>query len=247
MQNQYHILNGDALKMQFPSSISGKILVMKECLIDGDVRGKTLSEFYQNRATYLSKTYKGSTNYFQKVVPEFQKMMTIPDGCTINLWFEYDLFCQVNLWFVLYLLKKHTNSMFLILPNSKSPYGFGEMNKTELKVAYEKKLGITLSERDLLNQLWKYYQQNNIEQLLSISAELGSKYQFLIPAIKAHQARLPNKNQLGRPKVAILEIMKDLGTKDFGLVFREFCKREGIYGFGDLQVKRIFDEVIHLS
>jgi hypothetical protein len=31
----------------------------------------------------------------------------------------------------------------------------------------------------------------------------------------------------------------------FGTVFQEFCKRESIYGFGDLQVKRIFDEVVH--
>jgi hypothetical protein len=37
--------------------------------------------------------------------------------------------------------------------------------------------------------------------------------------------------------------MEDLETDEFGPVFKEFNKRESIYGFGDLQVKRIFDEI----
>ena len=30
---------------------------------------------------------------------------------------------------------------------------------------------------------------------------------------------------------------------DFGIIFKEFCKREPIYGFGDLQVKRLLSEL----
>ncbi len=37
--------------------------------------------------------------------------------------------------------------------------------------------------------------------------------------------------------------MEGLQTQNFGLIFREFCKREGIYGFGDLQVKRLLEEI----
>ncbi|MGA1465893.1 MAG: hypothetical protein ACO363_09195, partial [Balneolaceae bacterium] len=34
------------------------------------------------------------------------------------------------------------------------------------------------------------------------------------------------------------------GQVNFGAVFREFQRREAIYGFGDLQVKRLFDAVM---
>jgi hypothetical protein len=44
----YHILNGDALKGQFPSEIPGQLIVARECLVDGDVSGESLSEFFRN-------------------------------------------------------------------------------------------------------------------------------------------------------------------------------------------------------
>jgi hypothetical protein len=39
--------------------------------------------------------------------------------------------------------------------------------------------------------------------------------------------------------------MDELGTTDFGLIFKEFNKREAIYGFGDLQVKRLLDGLLN--
>ena len=38
--------------------------------------------------------------------------------------------------------------------------------------------------------------------------------------------------------------MKASQSTDFGTVFRIFNQQESIYGFGDLQVKRIFDTII---
>jgi len=38
-KKQYHILNGDALKEQFPDRIKGKIIIARECLVDGNVTG----------------------------------------------------------------------------------------------------------------------------------------------------------------------------------------------------------------
>lgn len=49
----------------------------------------------------------------------------------------------------------------------------------------------------------------------------------------------------GRPIQSLITIMKELDTEEFGPVLREFNKRESIYGFGDLQVKRLFDEIIN--
>ncbi|GJM35445.1 MAG: hypothetical protein DHS20C18_44460 [Saprospiraceae bacterium] len=44
-EKQYHILNGDSLKEQFPENIQGEIIIARECLVDGSVKGRTLVEF----------------------------------------------------------------------------------------------------------------------------------------------------------------------------------------------------------
>lgn len=39
MTKQYHILNGTALKEQFPKQIPGERIIAKECMVDGSVNG----------------------------------------------------------------------------------------------------------------------------------------------------------------------------------------------------------------
>ena len=43
--------------------------------------------------------------------------------------------------------------------------------------------------------------------------------------------------------MSLIQIIKELKTEEFGPVFKEFNKRESIYGFGDLQVKRLFNQI----
>jgi len=46
MQQQYNILNGDSLRIQLPNTVSGEIIITRECLVDGDVSGETMEEFF---------------------------------------------------------------------------------------------------------------------------------------------------------------------------------------------------------
>lgn len=39
-----------------------------------------------------------------------------------------------------------------------------------------------------------------------------------------------------------MKIVEELNTKEFGSIYREFNRREAIYGFGDLQVKNMMDK-----
>jgi hypothetical protein len=55
--------------------------------------------------------------------------------------------------------------------------------------------------------------------------------------------RRTNENP-GRPSQSLIAIMNQFKTEDFDTVFREFSKREPIYGFGDLQVKRLLDQIL---
>ncbi|TRX60615.1 DUF1835 domain-containing protein [Fulvivirga sp. M361] len=245
MKEQYHILNGDALKDQFPKAIQGEIIVTRECLVEGSVKGDNLNELYTTRAKFLNESYGecSEQDYHRKVVTEFQKVLNIPQGAEVNLWFEDDLFCQVNFWFMVHLIRlfeKH-NSIFLVRPEKHGPYGFAGLTESMLISIYENR--ILLTELDQLADLWKFYQHNDTKKLLEIAEELESKYPFILAAVRAHMERIPTEGSLGRPGQSLIQIMKDLETEEFGPVFREFSKREAIYGFGDLQVKRLFDEV----
>jgi hypothetical protein len=248
MKNVYHILNGDSLKIQFPNSIFGNKIIARLCLVDGNVNGESLTKLFKIRAKFISNTYSFYTeqDYYNKTVTEIKKINIIPKNAEINLWFEDDLFCQVNFWFILNLI--HTNNIseniYIVRPKKNCEYNFGNMSKEELVKAYKRKIKFELSEINELSKLWKLYQQNKLDKMLDIANQLKKRYPFLNPAIKAHIDRIPKNRNLGRPKQTLIKIIKDLKTDNFEQVFNEFCKRESIYGFGDLQVKRMFDEII---
>jgi len=244
MTHQYHILNGDALKSQFPPSIKGEVIVTRECLVDGLVGGKSLEELFETRAEFIKKNYGATVvEYREKVVSEFDKIQIIKSGAEINLWFEDDLFCQVNFWFVLSLLQKSTkwNEIYLVRPTVHTRYGFGGLNHEELLSIYKNRTRLT--DINTLAALWELYQKGEVEQLQQKAEELVQPYPFILSAVKAHIDRIPTVDNRGRPTEALIQIMKELDTEDFGAIFQEFCKRESIYGFGDSQVKRLLDAI----
>lgn len=249
---QIHILNGDSLKEQFPTSITGEIIIMRECLVDGDVQGNTLDQLFANRARFLEsydEVPKGS--YFETSVPELTKIAEI--GMNKNqdqikevyCWFEEDLFCQVNFWFVLYLLTSQTNvnKIYFVRPKKGCEYSFSHMSQSELIASLNQCALIAPLEINILAKLWPCYQQQKFDEMMALNQLLPSQWQFLQSAIRAQIQRSPDESGLGRPERTLIQIMKELNTLNFGSVFQEFAKREAIYSFGDLQVKRIFDNL----
>jgi len=143
MTDPYHILNGDALREHFPEAMNNNLIVARECLVDGEVEGNTLEEIYLTRATFLSQNYGGTIkDYYDKTVPEFQKIIDLDDDVVVNLWFEDDLFCQVNFWFVVHLFVHHKkdNRLYLVRPKEHSSYGFGGLNADELMSIYRDRI-----------------------------------------------------------------------------------------------------------
>ena len=247
IKNEYHILNGDCLKEQFPNSIIGEKIIARLCLVDGNVKAETVKELFKIRAKFISETYSNYTekDYFSKTVTEVEKINGISKNAKINLWFEDDLYCQVNFWFIIYLISENYiyGNIFLIRPKKSSEYSFGRMTEEELVYSYQKKIKIEPSEIMELRKLWKLYQLNDFVKMFDIAKKLKNRFPFLFPAIIAHQERIPKNGNLGRPKQTLIQIIKDIKTDEFGKVFEEFCKREGIYGFGDLQVKRMLNQI----
>lgn len=247
MKKKYHILNGDSLKVQFPKQITGEIIIARECFVDGDVRGATLDELFKIRAKFITEFYGDHSieDYYTNSVSEFERIQKIPDKSEINLWFEDDLFCQVNFWFTVYLILNSTQecNVFLVRPDIHTQFGFGGLNELELVTVFKQKTQIT--ELVEISNLWSSYQKNDTNELIKVAKELGTKYPFIYKAVEAHLDRIPSENNPGRPVQSLLDIMNELETESFRTIFIEFNKRESIYGFGDLQVKRLYEEIIN--
>jgi len=242
--NHWHILNGDALLHQFPETLEGKQIVARECLITGDVQGEDLEAFFATRAIFIKSEFGESIETYDEIVKEeFLKLKVVGQDDEINLWFEDDLFCQVNFWFVCYLIHhfKLENKICLVRPELQNQFGFGGLSKDELVICFENRL--TLSSVIPFVQLWKAYVKHDLSELLKIAKKNEEEYPFLLAAIQAHIDRFPEKGE-GRPMQTLRKIIEEADDKSFPSVFKTFCAKESIYGFGDTQVKKFYDRII---
>jgi hypothetical protein len=83
----YHILNGDSLAGTFPKAkLLGEIIVARECLIEGDLHGDSLDEFWRTWSSYIGMTYQEQNRYYTEVAREFEKLIKAPANSEFNLW-----------------------------------------------------------------------------------------------------------------------------------------------------------------
>src|SRR5215203_3006847 len=164
----YNILNGDSLAYSFPDAkIEGDIIVVREALMDGDLSGDNLREFWRSRAIYHGST---EAEYHSRVAKEFEKIINAPDNTEFNLWFEYDLFCQVNMWFVISIInslpiKKKVFAVYTSYLDRTSKHfwnGFGPANSDELKVCYADRIPLNEADINFGHELWKAYKNSNL-------------------------------------------------------------------------------------
>lgn len=246
----YQVLNGDSLAYSFPDAkIEGDVIVVREGLIDGDLSGNNLNEFWQSRANYMGLT---EAEYHNNVVNEFAKIVTASDGSEFNLWFEYDLFCQVNMWFTISIInslpiKKKVYAVYTsYLDRTDKQFwnGFGPANSSELASCFANRIPFKDADLKLGQDLWTTYKSENLQELIRLAENQSSAFPYLQEVVKAHVDRFPEDGTKGRPEKLIEEIIQ-AGTEDFPNVFKEFWDKESIYGFGDIQIKQLYDKVMN--
>jgi hypothetical protein len=246
----YHILNGDCLSLQLKeANLSGEMIICRECLIEGPIDVDHLESFWAKRAEFIQQTHgDAAANYFTKVVSEFSKIESIPQGAEVCLWFEHDLFCQANMWFVLALMSAFQiqAEVFVVYPviqNVEDTWkGFGISDTTLLHEAYSRRIKMTVEDIELGLSLWHAYSLNDFDTLLQLAQTTTRAFNYLPEVCQAHVDRFPADHSLGRPERVIKEILAH-SPNDFTSVFQVFSQKEGIYGFGDTQVKAIYDRL----
>lgn len=222
----FHILNGDCLAEKFPNNLEGEIIIWREALIDGPVSD---NNFFENRKKFIKGNYDSESDYDELVVKEFQKMQNIPEDSDLFFWFEDDLFCQLNFWFLISSLNLNKKKIFRIFPKNKEK-GFAESDENDLLELFDSAKEINDTERKLISNLWADFQQNKLSK--EFSSEIVRNLEELITA---------NENRFnGTLENQIKEIQKN--AENFEDVFKIFNQKYTIYGFGDLQLKKCIDK-----
>lgn len=250
MKKIFHILNGDCLAEQLKeTSIAGEVIICREALISGDVKADSLEDFWKLRAESISGDYSiEKETYYEKTVSEFQKILNIPEHSEINLWFEDDLFCQTNMWFCLYLLSSKKNSrvyrIFPPIPENEDHWkGFSISSSEDLEKSLQSKVEFKEKDIELGINLWKAYQNQDKNSLSFLSENQSDGYNYLKEVIEAYFNTFPQNQTSTHPEIYVKELI-NAGLKDFKSVFEKFQQRFGIYGYGDLQVKKMYDKAL---
>ena len=238
-----HVLPGDATVDKFRASgIDGKFAVCREALIEGELSGETLPEFWENRARYLAGRYReAAESYHENVVREFAKLTALQSGSEINLWFEYELFCQTNMWFCLSLLSESAADIFRVAPvvllEDEIWEGFGNLSPDDMRKCFAGRVNLSHEDVELGAKLWSAYRNAEHKEL----ERLSSTNSLAFP--KLREVCMAAIEKESGPIEIVRQIVRD-GETDFEKVFGQFKKRAGVYGYGDAQVKKIWENLL---
>jgi len=240
-----HIHNGESSAHTLgKSEIGGEQFAFRDALIAGPTpTGLTSEDWRRVRTQHLSDAYGIDSQECERdLLRQEQKLAGFPDHEEVVLWFEHDLFCQVNLiylldWFSQRDLGKTKLSLICAssFPGIKNFRGLGQLNADQLASLFDSRHEVTTTEMELAAAAWDAYcspDPTTIETLLRNDA---SVLPFLRAALRGHLARFPSvRNGLGRIENRGLELIHT-GLKEFVRLFPKFGDAEPVYGLGDFQ------------
>ena len=245
-----HITNGNVLTDYLKElGYKDDILTWQEMLCEGPTIPKIDSEeFFEIRADFLKSYYdiEVDTN---ELKDELSKLDDVEKYSEINLWFEYDLFCHINLIGVINLLhqKEIEKPLYLIcsgrVEGEKSLKGLGELSPDQIEQHYNDKVLLTQDDKDLAIALWRTYcgKDHNILKPYIVT---NSNFKYMSNCLKAHLKRFPHqKSGLSVLEDNILRLIRDNQINSEHHLMGYCLNYQGFYGYGDLQMKRLIDKL----
>ncbi len=232
----YHVLPGDSLVEEFQkTAIAGEIIVCREAFIVGPVSADSPDIFWNDRARFILTEYaEDEIEFHERVADELEKLSDMTPDDEVNLWFEYELFCSVNMWFCISRLAYTGAAVFRVEPITLSENerwsGFGQLDGDELKRCFDSRQLLTADDLKLGTELWNAFRHNNLDLLPKLAATQSTRFPYLLEVVGAAV-------EIDSKPPDILTAIQNDGITDFTEIFVEFTKRGGVYGYGDLQVQ----------
>lgn len=243
-----HITNGvrvTALLVEL--GFTDDIISWQEILCEGPVTNKVGSEaFLKMRSEFLKTFYdiEFDTNEFNE---EIDKLNHSENYSEIVLWFEYDLFCHINMIGIVNLIQqKHINlPIYHVcsgrIKGQKNLKGLSDLSSAQLLNHYENKILLNPDDIQLCITLWQTYcgKDHNLFKPYIVK---DSSFKYLSNCLKAHLERFPDsKTGLNILETNILEIVNKHTITSRNQLLGYALNFQGYFGFGDMQFIRMIE------
>lgn len=246
-----HITNGGVLTSYLKElGIEGEIVTWQEMLCEGPTREIVHSdELIEARRDFLKEFYTIELDSNKIDFALSQLNDANEKYAEVVLWFEYDLFCHINMLAVMTLLQQKNINLptYLVcsgrVSGSKELKGLGELSSGQLLKHYKEKVRLTNKDIELAKTLWRIYCGID-HNLFKPYIVKPSSFKYLSNCLKAHLERFPDSiTGLNIIETNILNIIKDNKINSKHHLLGYALNYQGFYGYGDLQLSRIIDNL----
>ncbi|MEO8773848.1 MAG: DUF1835 domain-containing protein [Gelidibacter sp.] len=243
-----HITNGNNLTDYLKElEYTGGFLTWQEMLCDGPTTEQIdTDEFLELRKEFLADFYDVEINV-DEIKQELDILNHTEHYQQIVLWFEYDLFCHINLIALIGLLKQKKINLPLYLVCSGRVKGenvlkgLAELKPEQLHRHYKNKITLSEEDRNLMISLWRIYcgEDHNLFKPFIVQK---SSFPYLANCLKAHLQRFPDSvTGLSTLEMHTLHMISDQNIKSKRHLLGYILNFQGYYGFGDLQINKMID------
>ena len=243
-----NITNGDSLNDRLLKlDITGDFAVWREMLCEG----KTTyiigdQDFVNTRKAFLETDYAIDTfDYEEKFGSQLEIIKKWKEYDEIILWFEYDLFCHINMMACIsYMVQLYCNKpLFLVcsgrVDGEKNLMGISELTDKQLDNHYQNKQVLTGNDLILADKIWRLYCSDDHVPLQPKLAK-DSNFIYLSNCISAHKKRFPEEHSgLNTLERHLLKLIKKHKISSEHQLCGYVLNYQGYYGNGDMQVLKM--------
>ena len=206
----------------------------------------TSKEFIKIRKAFFKSFYNIKLSG-KEISKELDKLNHIDQFTEIVLWFEYDLFCHINMIAVISLINQKNISLPIYLVCSgrvegeKGFKGLAELKPKQLAKHYKDKIRLNADDIALAKHIWRIYCGKDHNLLLPLVLE-ESSFKYLNNCLIAHIKRFPDtRSGISTLEYNILKLIKENSITSRRHLLGYALHYQGYYGYGDLQLERVID------
>ena len=233
MARTLHITNGDAVSLG-ETGLGGQVLAWRDVLHEGPVpAGLSLQQLRPIRARFLAELgHRPEPETLASLEQRDRVLAGFRESDEVVLWFEHDLYDQLQLIQILDWFASQGDGIHLSLVDS-GRY-LGPMEPGELVALYPARVPVTQAQFELASRAWRAYSSPDPRVLPRLLRQDTSALPHLSGALERHLEQFPAaENGLSRTERQILEIAAS-GVRRLGAIFLADQDREDRIFMGDL-------------
>jgi hypothetical protein len=234
-----HVTNGDAaVSVMRAAGIEGDILPWRDVLHEGPVpAGLPLAALSDLRARFIAEAGFGA---YEDIRRDFAiRDAALLAAGEVTLWFEHDLYDQLQLVQILDALRGRGARIWLVQADSY----LGRISPSDLAALRPLRAAVTETQVALAARAWDAFRASEPARLQRLCEEVPGELPFLAPALRRHLEEFPAPTDgLSRTERQILAAV-ERGASSFAAVFAATQAMEEAIFMGDIWLGRHLDRL----